>query len=291
MSEHLDQDGLADVLAAEPAPGFLQHLELCWDCRAALAELRSALDRVGGVLAALPAPTSPAGLADRLETTVADERQRLATAAAAGSASATRPAALSARRHVKPRRWVGGLPAAAAAAAAAAVVIGGVLLTQQGSNHPTGSPAAGRGAQDPTGDIAINNTGTAYGTDRAALAAELPTLLSGKPFKPLRAQGTGAASTTTGGSDRSPALLAAPAPDPLTALRQNAPLAACLSSLSDPNDPRLPLAVDYGSYAGTPALVVVLAAPVKDKLDVYFVGAACSASDAHVLLFDRVSRP
>ena len=282
MSEHLTQDGLADVLADEPAAGALGHLAQCPLCAASLTELRASLGLVSRALAGLPAPILPEGFAARLDGAIARERRALI----GGTATNVVPLVAGRRRNL--------LPVAGGLAAAAVLVVGGALLVSNGvgSTAKQASRSAGVSAQNPTAGIATSNSGQTYAKGGVGLATRLPSLLSGQAGQAEvaapQAGGTGKDSS----SKSAPKALSVPAAaDPLAALRTNAGLAQCLVSLTDPADPGIPLALDYGSYAGTPALVVVLPSPIKDKLYVYFVGAQCNAKDSHVLFFDKLARP
>jgi hypothetical protein len=78
----------------------------------------------------------------------------------------------------------------------------------------------------------------------------------------------------------------------LARLRTPAGLEACLSSLlvEEPPGTR-PLAVDYATYDGQPALAVVLPDPDPGSASIFVVGSDCSAADADVLLFRRAPLP
>jgi hypothetical protein len=280
MSEHLDQDGLADVLADEPAPGALEHLEQCPQCATSLTELRASLGPVSTALAALPEPILPEGLAARLDGAIAKERRALS----AGTAPNVVPLGAKRRRNL--------LPMAGGLAAAAVLVVGGALLVSgRGGSDKQAAHSSGVNAKNPTAGIATSNSGRAYAKGGLGLAAQLPSLLKGQAARaavtaPQPATEKDSATTSAPKALGGPAVV-----DPLAALRTNAGLAQCLVSLTDPADPGIPLALDYGSYAGTPALVVVLPSPIKDKLYVYFVGAECNAKDSHVLFFDKLTKP
>jgi hypothetical protein len=274
MTEHLDLDALADVLA-QPGEALPEHLTGCADCQAALTALETAVGQVGTALTALPQPPVPDDLAGRLDAAVARERR------GAGAAPATTVTPLAAAPGRRPR-WLlvaGGL-------AAAAVLVTGGLLAHGGSSTP---PTADR--QQATGaapGIARSSTGNAYAKDGKALAAALPGLL----------KGDAPAASADAGATAAESAPKAPAPtrplasvDPLAALRTSDALASCLASLSDPSDPGVPLALDYATFDGQPALVVVLPATKPDKVDVFVVGAGCSAKDAALLFFTRLPRP
>ncbi len=272
MSEHLHLDALADVLAGQ-APHA--HLEECEACRAALVELELALDQVTGLLHSLPAPELPEGLVERLDAAVAAERR----AAETGAGAAVTP--LAARRGV---RWV---PIAGGIAAAAVLVAGGIVLTH-GSGRSARTTSAT--AQAP---IALSSTGTAYAKDGKALAAELPALLKGNaPANSGDTMGTFSSGVDPAVPLASPGIRkGAPVQDPLATLRGSAGLASCLSALTDPHDPGVPLALDYATFDGQPALVVVLPSAKRDKVDVFVVGARCTAADANLLFFARLAKP
>jgi hypothetical protein len=280
MSEtHLDLDALADVLAsgAEPA-----HVGSCPSCRARLAELGTAMPAVTAALAALPAPELPDDLADRLAGTVQRATER-------GPADVL---PLAPRRSVA--RW---MPALAGVAAAAALAVGAVVLTGNGDSSRTATDAAsGPGYR-------VNDTGTQY--DATTLAAAVPRLLDGTaPESQVGAAPGDASQTYTGALQATPgpsptggertadtAVPKAALVDPLAELRTTAGLARCLSTLTDPSEEGLPLALDYASYQGKPALVVVLPSSKADKVDVFVVPAGCAQADGQVLYFTRLPKP
>ena len=124
----------------------------------------------------------------------------------------------------------------------------------------------------PTGAapvVRVGQSGVDFGPDRAALTRTLPALLAGAA--------TAGASTPVAG---------------LQVLRQPAALAACLNALLPPDTPDArPLALDYARYLGQPALVVVLPGGAPSKVEVFIVGAACTAQDEDLLFYTRLSRP
>ena len=268
MSDHLDLDALADVLADGHEPA---HLTTCAACRERLAELSAALPQVAEVLAALPVPDPPADLAERL------------SAAVAGEAA---PAPINVLPMGRSRtRW---LPALAGIAAAAVLVTGGVLLLQKGPATKTSTDASSTGYR-------VNTTGTDY--TAKDLPAALPGLLAGTA--PERTAAGSAVVPQFGPASPLPSppgdtttdALKAAAPDPLADLRTTAGLARCLASLTDPSDSGLPLALDYATFQGTPALVVVLPSSKAGKVDVLVVPAGCARADGRVLYFTRLPKP
>ena len=274
MSEHLDLDALADVLADPDAPH--RHVAECATCRARLAELSAALPAVTAALTAVPVPAEPADLGARLTTALAAERA---------------PAPTNVLPLVRTRaRW---MPALAGIAAAAALVVGAVVLLPGGGGDDQATTAT-KGA----GSYQVNETGTNYTAKGTSLQAALPGLLAGTPAQRAAADsaatpgpyGTQApevmTSKQTGG-----ATTALGAADPLAALRTTDGLARCLSSLTDPSDEGVPLALDYASFEGKPALVVVLPSSVANKVDVFVVPAGCATANGEVLFFTRLTRP
>ena len=176
-------------------------------------------------------------------------------------------------------RW---LPVGAGVAAAAALVLGGVVLLQRGDTGHTASTSAG-----PT--YRTNSSGTDYRKDGKLLASELPALLGGAALAEAVPGPAKQSSPLNGATVPQPA--GAASIDALADLHTTRGLASCLASLSDAKDPGLPLALDYASFEGEPALVVVLPASKPDKVDVFVVGAACSVADAKVLFFTRLAKP
>ena len=276
-------DALADVLAAEARPVVAEHVEGCPVCGPALADLQAVLPAVEVALSGLPDIPAPTWLQERLTSALAAEQSRAAAGPVSGSqpTPSTEPSAapppapvaglatvlpLPARRPRSWLRWAGG------AAAAAVLVVGGLVLAGRGSSPSTSlaTSAAGRLAPGPI----VNDTGTDYGRDGKALAAAVPRLLAATDTPKVAAGSTGASAPTAA----------------LARLRTPAGLASCLASLTSPDVPGVPLAIDYAAYAGQPALVAVLPSTRTGKVDVFVLGADCSATDAKVLYFTRVTR-
>jgi hypothetical protein len=275
MSEHLDLDALADVLAGEASP---DHLGGCALCQAALVELEASLSPVATTLAGLVVPDPPSDLPARLEAALAKERR--AAESAHGATTVTPLARLREQRT----RW---LPGAGAVAAAAALVVGGVVVVQQlgGSGDANGDKnTSALGAQDR---FTTSSTGNDYSKDGVELRRALPQLLSGQAGQADEAAKTAESNPLTTTTTTVPK----GSVDPLAALREPTALASCLASLSESSDPGLPLALDYASLAKQPALVVVLPSSKADKVDVFVVGAGCSQADAQVLFFTRLDKP
>ena len=273
--QHLDLDALADVLVGEAPSAVSLHARTCSVCAADLAALAAAQAPVAAALAAAPEPALPAGLDARLAAAVAHAR-----ADPPGARSVTVVPLAARRRRWQP--WAGGL------AAAAVLGTAGVLVVRAGA--PSGSTTASTGGpatQDraaAAGAVPTSSTGTDYRAGSSALATALPALLRGGA--PVRGEAVG----SLGPSPVSPQ----PGPSArsgLDRLRAPAALAACLSALQDPASTTGPLALDYATYRGAPALVVLLPSTRPGKVDAYVVGAGCSQADAQVLFFGRLPAP
>lgn len=280
---HLDLDALADVLAGEAGADDSAHLRGCSSCTSRLAELEAAEARVVSVLSTLPPPTVPADLAERLTSALAAQAPL-----EPGRASVTAlPAASVSRR----RTW---MPAAAAAVLlVSGAGIGWSLVGGGNGGSSDDSATAGAGFQ-------VTASGTDW-ADPAAISAALPGVLSGdESFARQRGEAGGDDGDAGAGAAADTALTEAEAPtaamssvDPLERLRTPDGLAECLAGLQGgPEEaPVEPLALDYATYAGAPALAVVLPDPDPAKLSVFVVGPECAPADAALLHFVRVDAP
>ena len=314
--EHLDLDGLADHLAGEVDAS--RHLATCSGCTARLSELAGADHLVLAALRSLADLPLPAEVADRLSTALAAEPPLTGAPPVTSAPASTRtPPVTGERASAAPlsattlsattltaareatvvplddrrrrRVWV---PAAAAGLVlAAGGLIGYAVVTGgQGSvDTSTAAPgvadeAAESGARGGFPTVA---SGLDYG-DAAAVTAALPTVLDGT----ADAGRLGAAPPPAAPD---PAAAQAPAGstvDPLARLRDPVALADCLAAVLDPADPaEQPLALDYATYQGRPALAVFLPDPDPSRLSVFLVGPACSRADGDVRFFTRVVRP
>jgi hypothetical protein len=288
MTGHLDLDELADVVSGAEAPA---HLAGCPSCQSAVQELREASAATTAALAALGPLAMPDDVAARLHASFTgslDDRD-----AEDGDDPDDAPAiasltTLPARAPVGPARWLG-------AAAAALIVLAGAgygisRLADRGDSAGTGGTAAGAAA--PTANLVRNSSGTDY-ADRAALLAAVPRLLTGAE------RSADSFSTRKSGS---PPKVAAPntaaqpgavgGADPLARLRTDAGLADCLVALLPPDDASVkPLAIDYGAFHGTPAMIVLLPSSLPKKVDVFVVGAGCSQANDSTLFYTSADRP
>ncbi|MDT7573099.1 MAG: hypothetical protein QOE05_3273 [Actinomycetota bacterium] len=291
--QHLDLDALTDLLAGEASLGAEEHAAGCAECRAALDELRTAHSRVIDELAALTAMPIPSDVADRLQDALRDVAAAPVDEDPATAATTVTPFPTASARDASsagPARWL------AAAAAAVVLLAGGAYgFSQLGGDSGSGAADSASGGTEASKlAVARNSSGTDY-SDRASLAAAVPGLLKGGASQDTAmvaaAPPQGAAGQKSAAPQRS-ANLAAPAPDPLAPLRDDKGLAECLLALLPPDDPSVqPLAIDYASFRGKPAMVVLLPGAAEGKLDVFVVGPGCSRANDSVLFYTSVDAP
>ena len=295
---HLDLDGLADHLAGET--DARAHLTTCGGCTARLAELEAAEVMVIAALHSLADPPLPADVADRISAALRAEAPVVTRSAAATVTP------LPVARTPQRRSW---LPSVAAAAVlVAGGLVGYGVLANGGSDDAatTSAPAAGADGRAEAASYPTVASGLDY-ADPAAVAGALSGVLDGsaggissaQQVPDAAAQDAPAASLGTSdpaASQAQPVVSDPPvtlaAPDPLARLREPAGLADCLATLLDPARPDdRPLALDYASYAGAPALAVVLPDADPSKVAVFVVGPACSRADDDLAFFTRLARP
>lgn len=264
---HLELDELADVLCGEAGVDATEHAATCPVCSAALTDLEAAQVPLLATLATLPDPEPPAGLDERLLAAFARERRAQTPAGAA--------TVLPFVTRRRPPAWLVG---AAAAAALIGVAGGGIALLPHGSQSTTRSTA---GNTAPAASPAVRRlaSGTDYRKVGPSFASALPRLLG-------TASPDAVAAPQFKANERKAA-----AGDPLARLRDDRALAGCLASLTTPDNPGVPLAVDYATYESKPALVVVLPGAKPATVDAYVVGPACTQADADLRYFVRLPRP
>jgi len=298
-SDHLDLDALADHLAGEV--NARPHLEACAGCAARLAELEAAEQRVVAALATLAPPPLPAAVGDRIAAalaaeptlTAADAPAARRTAEGNGGAATGSVLHLGERRSAARRRtW---LPAAAAGVVlVAGGLVGYSVVAGTGSPNDmtAASDSAGASASTevaPASAVPTLSSGLDY-ADAAAVATTLPQALAGEQADTMAmAPESEAPEPEASDADAPEAQDGGPA---LAALRDPAVLDDCLSALLPPEQPDLqPVALDYASYDGAPALAVLLPDADPAKLAVFVVGPGCSQADEGLLFFTRVDRP
>lgn len=287
-ADHLDLDALADHLAGERDAS--RHLSACDGCSARLAELEAAEQMVVAALATLPPPALPAAVADRIAAALAAEpRPTAADAPAAGrtgegvgGAGVATGAATGSVLHLGARRPVARRRTWLPAAAAGVVLLSGGLIGY--------SLVSGPGSSDDVSTAA--DAGGATASTEVAPAAGVPTLSSGLDYADAATVAATLPRALAGGGTDTAATQSADQEEALAPLRDPAALEDCLAALLPPEQPDLqPIALDYASYDGSPALAVVLPDGDPDRLAVYVVGPGCSQADDGLLFFTRVDRP
>ncbi|MGV9265840.1 zf-HC2 domain-containing protein [Kitasatospora sp. NPDC003701] len=312
VGAHPSVDELADLAEelVEPAAAeaLRRHLDGCADCR----ETAEALAGIGTLLGEAPAPAMPADVAARLHAALAaaaaeaDATDRAAAApqgphrgaAAPGPSrspagathSATAPLGPPGRPTAtasspagpgrpRPRRRRGAV-LLGAAAALLAVGLGSALLLRPAdrgaadTSARAGAPAAaaatsGGATAGPKAELSAG--GTVYQDDR--LAAQVQHLLtrdgattdgSARPFSPSAAPPAVGPAKPSGSS-------AAPPAEGEQGLTGGGGAPSCPALADGPL-----LATDRGSYAGSPAELLVYAVPGRtDQLDVYLRSPDC----------------
>ena len=308
-----DLDLLADLLAGQGTEEQVDRVAASPELSQALGDLADADARVQADLAELagrPAPVPPPGFAERLSAALAAEPAPVpltpvpltpASEVAAPDVPApgvpmpkpaSDPAAGGTVLPLPARRAPGGsrspwvLRAAAALFAVAVLGLGTLSLRGGDEAGDAGRSAAVRDVAAAR-QVPITSSGRDYQVP-GALEQALPGLLGGtSPFRepaPTRPAPTGSdVPGTVPGPPSTPG-------DPLARLRDREALRDCIEPLLMSGGEQ-PLALDYASFDGLPALVVVLASSDPGQLDVFVVGAECSAADEQTLQFRRVPRP
>ena len=307
---HPEFDALAELADREPPAAastgaaddvaLLAHVAGCARCQSELAGLR----QVRATLRALPAVTMPADVAARLEAAISAEASRAAGAAetpraAAGAAEgAASPVSVlpTGRAHdsaVGRRRALPHFSAAASVAVLLVVALG--VAIGYAASHSTESKKSASTASSSVSGPVIVASGTAYSTGaiRDQVSAKLLQLVPGAaahyaldqqskaaaaPASAPAAAGAAAASASSPASavpssSSSPLTASAPSPArtaPSGPLANPTTLQSCVNTLA--GRPAQPVLVDYASFDGAPATVIVLPDPdTKGKLDVFVV--------------------
>lgn len=279
----------ADVAAAR------SHAAGCPTCTAVLAGQRAAK----AALAALPPVTMPPDVAERLDAA-------LTASVAAGVEPA--PLAAPVGSTVLPRpstRRLPTLPAVAAGivvlALLAAVGIG-VARHQSAPARSTAATSPGTNAapqSETSSGFVTTSTGTAYTaaaltTDAMQLLVRVGAVTAAPHAAPLA--GSSGQSSAVAGTEST----TAPAPSGVAAVptvllpieRSPSRLVQCIGSLETAKA-TLPLAIDFATYAGKPAIVVVLPDPEQTAdLDVWVVGPRCGeAGQPDLVIFKAFAKP
>ena len=289
---HVDLEVLAELDEGVAGPQVEQaaraHLEHCAGCRERMAHLRT----TRALLSALPADRMPEAVQTRIDAA-------LATASVDGSGTV-----VPMRRRT--RVWNSPAVAGAAAVAAVVVLIGALVagnVIHHGKKTQTASaPLASEGNRQGSaaGAASIKEWATGANYTAATIPTLVPRLVTGTPpagapAPPLTASGSGGASGATTTDSKSAAVPAA-TPVPEGAFTQDAmrtdssALLGCGTILAG-GVPTVPVAVDFASWNGKPAVIFALpAVGHPESLDVWVVRSTCSTSSLDVY-FRRIPRP
>jgi hypothetical protein len=284
---HVPAEVLADaaegLLPAAEQSAVDEHLAHCTDCRQVAVDLRD----LPTLLAAAPSPRMPDDVAMQIEAALQAEPRLTAPTPREAIATPARP-----RRNRRMPVWIGaaaaavlgvtgavlGLRALDAPESSTSSVSGAALEADRAAGAPDATLAAPPDSRDYTADTldervqALIRTGEANdstaGDGREAAPGTLP------------GSGTAGEPTAPGQDESSLGTLGAPAG-----------LSACIEALTGRTGVT-PLAVDFATYEGQPAAILVLPDPTDVAyLDVRVVGAACSASNDDLIVATRVPRP
>ncbi|MGH3068220.1 MAG: anti-sigma factor family protein [Streptosporangiaceae bacterium] len=280
MRGHVDAESLAlcaeGLLSRRRNERIRAHVATCPECAAAQARL----SEVPALLAQVPPPALPPGIAARLDAALSAEAARR-TAQAPGiapdrAAPARSPDAIPGPRA--PRRRGPRLPVAARVLAVASVlaVAGGVGYVVARSSPSTSASSSAA-------------PGTAAGPGRRAEARpDLRTPARGTTTFPVTHSGTRYQPHTfpaqaAGVLARSSTGLILPGSQPGQSRRSGPALTGCVTTVVGAGRAGEVKLVDQARYRGHPATVIVVAATSTQPGMVYVAGTSCSASDARIL--------
>jgi hypothetical protein len=290
MRGHVDAESLAlcaeGLLSRRRSERIRSHVASCPGCAAAQARLTE----VPALLAHVPPPPLPPGIAARLDAALSAETARRAApdrGAVPGQAAPAQPAGAPPRHRAgRPRGPRLRMPVAARLLAAAGVLVvaGGVgYAVSQSSSSPStssssagpaavpsavagpDSPSAASGAGPEIGggaQFTVRHSGTPY--RKTTLAAQARTLVAA-PSAGLNSPGKGSG----GLARRAPGLALTGCVDKVAGLKA-----------VQAGEVKL---VDQARFEGRPATVIVVQATSAQPGTVYAAGAGCSASRADIL--------
>lgn len=286
---HVDLEVLAELDEGVAGPQVEQaaraHLEHCAGCQDRMAHLRT----TRALLSALPADPMPEAVQARIDAA-------LATASVDGSATIV---PMTRRTRI----WNSPAVAGAAAVAAVVVLIGALVagnVIHHGKKSQTASaPLATEGnGRSGASTASVKEWATGANYTAATIPTLVPHLVTGTPpaGAPGAAFGAGGSSQPAGGLTTDARSTPVPAPQLKGVLTQEAMRAdssavlACGTILAG-GVPTVPVAVDFASWNGKPAVIFALpAVDHPELLDVWVVRSTCSTSSLDVY-FRRIPRP
>ena len=285
MRGHVDTESLAlcaeGLLSRRQSERIRAHVATCPECTAAQARL----SQVPALLAQVPPPALPPGIAARLDAALSAETARRA-AQAPGLAPEQAAPARSPRAVPGPRApwWRGPrLPVAARVLAAAGVLVvaGGVgyVVAQSSPSTSTSSASAPGPAAGVTHSGAARSAESRPNVRTPAFAGTTFTVTrSGTTYHPHSFAAQAArvlAHPSTG--------LIRPGNQADHSQRSGLALTGCVTKVVGAGRVSDVKLVDQARYAGRPATIIVVAATATQPGRVFVAGTPCSASDARIL--------
>jgi hypothetical protein len=278
------------LLSRRRSERIRSHVASCPECAAAQARLTE----VPALLAQVPLPSLPPGIAARLDAALSAEVARRAAqdpgVAPEPAAPAPHPDSVPGPGPARPRsggpRWHFPVPARVLAAAAAALAVaGGVGYAVSQSSSSPGSSSSGSVAapasRTPASPGSRSRAG-GLGPAPPGTGIQLTVRHSGTQYREgtLAAQATKVEHTLSAGLNQPGQAgggLARQAPSPA--------LTECVDKVASPDAVRAGEVklVDQARYRGHPATVIVVQVTSAQPGTVYVAGARCSAADADIL--------
>lgn len=272
--DHPGDDALCDfdegLLAGTPAEADVQsHVAGCAFCADFIALLSSTREQ----LAALPAVPMPADVVERIHAALATEAAVDAEQASQPAAAVTSLDAARSSRRSRGPRWTRGAGAVAAGIALLmAGAVGFSALNSGNEKSGTISSSIEGGNSAPKSD-GSGRDALAQNYTRATLADGVRALVTGRSAA-VGVPQTKSASPQPLGTQQQDKV----GPPDLARLRSPAQLAACIAELTG-RPGVAPLAVEYATYEGEPAVIIVLPDADPAVVQAWVVGPGCSTDN------------
>lgn len=272
-ADHPGIDALCDLdaglLAGTPGEADIQaHVAGCASCADFIALLATTREQ----LAALPAVPMPPDVAERIDAALASEAtsdQSANDESAPATVAGVTP--LGSARSRRPR-WVRG--ASAVAAGIALLVAGAVGVDAlTAGNEKSGTVSGAAEGNSAPNDRAQRDTGSARNYTSATLADGVRALVGDRNIAARPPQPKSASPPLPLGAQPD-----AVDPPDLRRLRSPAQLASCVAELTGRAGVR-PLAIDYATYDGEPAVIIVLPDADPAVVQAWVVGPGCSTGN------------
>jgi hypothetical protein len=283
MRGHVDAESLAlcaeGQLSRRRSERIRAHVATCPECAAAQARLAE----VPALLARVPLPSLPPGIAARLDAALSAEAARRTTQAPGlapeRATPARSPEAVPAPRAPRWRRPRLPVAARVLAVAGVLVVAGGVGYVVSSQSSPSTSasssaPRAGAGAAHSAQarpDLQAPALGTTFTVTHSG-TRYLPHAFATQAAGVVARSSTGLSPGSQAGQSR----------------RSGPALTGCVIRVVGARRAREVKLVDQARYRGHPATVIVVEATSTEPAQVYVAGTRCSASDPDILAQARL---